>query len=228
MGLRLREQFLRSGRRRGAGGGSRHTRAHRHLERIARNVHRLRERVADPGGQHSGRFDIVLDQHGEAFAGDAAEIALARDRAVHHGVADDDRLFRHDARVLRRLDDDASAGEALADIVVGVADDFERQPFDAERAERMLAVFLHGIDQQRASVVLLDLTGVHKAEADFANAIVRAARAAHLLGANVVLTGIEPNMARMFVEVNADFSKIEMKGTLGDGVRWALAKRNAG
>ena len=37
--------------------------------------------------------------HGEALAGDAAEIAFALDRAVHHGVADDDRLFRHDAGV---------------------------------------------------------------------------------------------------------------------------------
>jgi hypothetical protein len=30
--------------------------------------------------------------HGEALAGDAAEVALALDRAVEHGVADDDRL----------------------------------------------------------------------------------------------------------------------------------------
>ncbi len=31
--------------------------------------------------------------HGEALAGDAAEIAFARDRAVEHGVADDDALL---------------------------------------------------------------------------------------------------------------------------------------
>ena len=57
--------------------------------------------------------------HGEALAGDAAEIAFARDRAVEHGVADDDRLFRHDAGIGRRADDDAAARQALADIVVG-------------------------------------------------------------------------------------------------------------
>ncbi len=32
--------------------------------------------------------------HGEALAGDAAEVAFALDRAVQHGVADDDRFFR--------------------------------------------------------------------------------------------------------------------------------------
>ena len=35
--------------------------------------------------------------HGEALAGDAAEIALAGDGAVQHRVADDDALLRHDA-----------------------------------------------------------------------------------------------------------------------------------
>jgi hypothetical protein len=34
--------------------------------------------------------------HGEALARDAAEVALALDRAVQHGVADDDRVFGND------------------------------------------------------------------------------------------------------------------------------------
>src|SRR5215510_1669566 len=58
--------------------------------------------------------------HGKALAGDTAEIALAGNRAIEHGVADDDRLLRHDARIGRRPDDDASAGKTLADIVVGL------------------------------------------------------------------------------------------------------------
>ncbi len=37
--------------------------------------------------------------HREALAGDAAEIAFALDRAVHHRVADDDGFFRHDAGI---------------------------------------------------------------------------------------------------------------------------------
>jgi Ca2+-binding RTX toxin-like protein len=34
--------------------------------------------------------------HGKAFARHAAEVALAADRAVQHGVADDDRVFGND------------------------------------------------------------------------------------------------------------------------------------
>src|ERR1700748_2882053 len=75
--------------------------------------------------------------HGEALAGDAAEVALACDRAVHHGVADDDALFRHDAAVLRRLDDDLAAGQALADIVVAFTFELEGDAMREPRAERL-------------------------------------------------------------------------------------------
>src|SRR5207344_3344542 len=63
--------------------------------------------------------------HGKALAGDAAEIAFTLGRAVHHRVADDDGFFRHDAGIARRLDDDAAAREALADIVVAFTFELE-------------------------------------------------------------------------------------------------------
>src|SRR6516162_2087166 len=83
---------------------------------------------------HGGGAGIA---HGEALAADAAEIALARDRPIKHGVADDDRLLRHDARLSGRANDDAAAGEALADIVVGLAFQVERHPFGKPGAEAL-------------------------------------------------------------------------------------------
>src|SRR5690606_32129706 len=71
----------------------------------------------------------------EALAGHAPEVALALDRAIEHGIADDDRLLRDGPGFLRRADDDAPAGEALADIVVGLADQLERDPAREERGE---------------------------------------------------------------------------------------------
>jgi hypothetical protein len=70
--------------------------------------------------------------HGEAFAGDAAEVGLALRRAIEHGVADDDGVLRHDPRIIRRADDDAAARQALADIVVAVTDEVKG---DATRKE---------------------------------------------------------------------------------------------
>ena len=63
---------------------------------------------------------------GKALAGDAVEEDLAAGGAIEHDVADEDVLLGQEAGVLRRIDDDAPAGESLADVVVGVAFQLER------------------------------------------------------------------------------------------------------
>ena len=75
--------------------------------------------------------------HREAFACDTVEVGLTRDGAVEHGVADDDVLFGHALDMRRRADDDAAARKALADIVVGIAGQIERDAVREERTERL-------------------------------------------------------------------------------------------
>src|SRR5690606_15583265 len=74
---------------------------------------------------------------GETFACNAAEVALAFDRTVENSIADDDRFLWHDIRGLRRTDDDTAAGQALADIVVAVALQFEGDTARKKRTERL-------------------------------------------------------------------------------------------
>src|SRR5215831_18549866 len=75
--------------------------------------------------------------HGETFAGDAAEITLAGDCAVQHRVADDDRFFGNDAGIGRRPHDEASAREALADVVVAFAFEIKRDTVSKPGAEAL-------------------------------------------------------------------------------------------
>src|SRR5438105_8299847 len=75
--------------------------------------------------------------HREALPGDAAEITFALDRAIEHRIADDDRFLRHNARVGGGADDDSAAGEALADVIVGVAFELERHAARKPRAEAL-------------------------------------------------------------------------------------------
>ncbi len=63
---------------------------------------------------------------GEALAGDAVEEDFAAGCAVEDDVADEDAFLGQEAGGLGRIGDDAAAGEALAEIVVGVAFEFER------------------------------------------------------------------------------------------------------
>ncbi len=75
--------------------------------------------------------------HGETLAGDAAEIAFAGNGAVHHRIADDDRLLRDDAGLRGRAHHDTAAGKTLADIVVGVAVELEGDAVREEGAEAL-------------------------------------------------------------------------------------------
>ena len=104
--------------------------------------------------------------HREALAGDTAEIALALNCAVQHGIADDDRLLRHDARIARRIDHDAAAREALADIIVGLALELEahaaREPRPEALAGRAGELYVDGlVGQSGMAVELCDLAGQH-------------------------------------------------------------------
>src|SRR5262249_51165499 len=106
--------------------------------------------------------------HGKALAGDTAEIAFTLDRAIHHGVADDDALFRHDAAVPRRLDDDFAARETLADIVVTFTFELEGDALGKPRAEGLArgALQAHGdgvVGQARMAVDLRHPAREHRA-----------------------------------------------------------------
>jgi rsbT co-antagonist protein RsbR len=57
-----------------------------------------------------------------------------------------------------------------------------------------------------------------------ANRLVGAARAARLLGARVVLTGISPNVAQTLVQLDADLSGIATLSTLQSGIAYALGR----
>ena len=75
--------------------------------------------------------------HGEPLAGDAAHERLAARRAVERDVADDDVLFGDERRGARRTHDDAAARESLADEVVGLALERQRDPARKKRAEAL-------------------------------------------------------------------------------------------
>jgi len=91
-----------------------------------------------------------------------------------------------------------------------------------ERAERILEALAEGVVAQQARVAIVDVTGVPEMDAAVADALVRAARAIRLLGADVVLTGLGPGAARALVEIGADLGGIATRGTLRDGIVHAL------
>ena len=93
---------------------------------------------------------------------------------------------------------------------------------DSRRVEQIMDTLLQGVSASRASIVILDITGVTVVDTQVANAFIRASQAVSLLGAQVVLTGIRPEVAQTLVQLGVDLRSIITRGTLQDGITFAL------
>ncbi|WP_437633298.1 PAS domain S-box protein [Sorangium sp. So ce854] len=96
---------------------------------------------------------------------------------------------------------------------------------DRSRAQQAMEKLLDGIVQHQFHTAILDVTGVKDVDAESADALLRIARAARLLGAQLVLTGIGPDTAQTLVDLGVDLSGITTRSTLQSGIAHALAPR---
>ena len=95
---------------------------------------------------------------------------------------------------------------------------------DQDRAAQVLETALKGASERGAQVVILDVTGLRRADASVVKALVQAANALRLLGAEAVITGVRADMARTFVEMAVDMGGILTKGSLQSGIAHALRR----
>ncbi|WP_437778639.1 PAS domain S-box protein [Sorangium sp. So ce1097] len=96
---------------------------------------------------------------------------------------------------------------------------------DRSRAQQAMEKLLDGIVQHQFHTAILDVTGVKDVDAESADALLRIARAARLLGAQLMLTGIGPDTAQTLVDLGVDLSGITTRSTLQSGIAHALAPR---
>jgi DNA-binding response OmpR family regulator len=93
---------------------------------------------------------------------------------------------------------------------------------DATRAQQALEAALHGVQANRAEVVILDVTGVTTIDAEVASTLMSAAASLRLVGAKAVITGIRVELAQTLVTLGIDLSGVVTKGTLKSGIDYAL------
>jgi anti-anti-sigma factor len=97
---------------------------------------------------------------------------------------------------------------------------------DSQRAQQVMETLLEGVAAHHAEMVILDITGVQVVDTQVANTFIRAAQAVQLLGAQVMLTGIGPNIAQTLVQLGVDLSGMLTRGSLQAGIADALQARN--
>jgi PAS domain S-box-containing protein len=117
----------------------------------------------------------------------------------------------------------------LSTPIIPLTDDVVAMPLigaiDSNRAQQVIETLLAGVAASRATTAILDITGVQVVDTQVANALLRAAQAVKLLGAQVVLTGIRPEIAQTLVGLGLDLSGIVTRATLQSGIAFALAGR---
>jgi rsbT co-antagonist protein RsbR len=149
-------------------------------------------------------------------------------------IGRDNTQRKHIEQALRgRLEEvirtQAAALAELSTPLIPISDDIVVMPLigvlDSQRVQQVMSTLLAGISERRAHVAILDITGVSVVDTQVANALIRAARAAKLLGATVVLTGIRPEVSRTLVGIGVDLEDIATRGTLQSAISHAMSLR---
>ncbi len=92
---------------------------------------------------------------------------------------------------------------------------------DPQRARQLTEQLLQGIRANRAKVVVMDITGVPSIDSNVANYLVQTVDASRLMGANVIVTGLSPEIAQTLVVIGVDLSKMDTVGDLQGGIEKA-------
>jgi rsbT co-antagonist protein RsbR len=121
----------------------------------------------------------------------------------------------------------AAAIRELSTPLIPVSDDVLAMPLigalDSARARDVLDKLLTGLSASRAHTVILDITGVPIVDTQVANVLIRAAQAVQLLGAQVVLTGMRPEVAQTVVGLGINLDSLVTRSSLQTGIAYAMS-----
>ena len=93
---------------------------------------------------------------------------------------------------------------------------------DSARLHLLQDQALRAITESAARCLLLDITGVPVVDTHVAQELLKVVRAARLLGAEVVLVGIRPEVAQSIIGLGLQLGEVATQGTLQSGIAYAL------
>jgi rsbT co-antagonist protein RsbR len=158
--------------------------------------------------QDSGLLNRVLDVYEPAANRIAVTVAVSF-------VQERERVIRQQQSAIRELSTPVlKVREQLLILpIIGA--------LDAGRARQLTEQLLKGIRDNRAKVVVIDITGVPSIDMTVANHMVQAVRASGLMGARVIITGLSADIAQTLVGLGVDLSMMQSVGDLQGGIEEA-------
>lgn len=154
---------------------------------------------------------------------DGRVVFMARDITARKQAED---ALRESIRQEEAIRAQAAALAELSTPIIPITNEIVVVPliglFDDRRLDQAMSALLSGITTRGARTAIIDITGVSTVDSRVAEGLLRAARAGQLLGAEIVLTGIQPGAAQTLVALGIDLGRIVTRGTLQDGIAFAL------
>ncbi|MDW8405440.1 PAS domain S-box protein [Chloroflexus sp.] len=193
--------------------------------------------IALTGGKANVQVDY-LRRDGTILTVNAAGLAIFNDSGQLIGFATINRDISEQLRLeeeRRRMQEQVIEAQQamlreLSTPLLPIADQVVAMPIigtiDTNRASQIMETLLEGVARYRARIAILDITGVRVVDTQVAGALIRAAQAARLLGAQVIITGIGPEVAQTLVHIGAELTNMVAKPNLQEGIAFALRQRN--
>jgi rsbT co-antagonist protein RsbR len=89
---------------------------------------------------------------------------------------------------------------------------------DSQRARALTEQLLNAVRDNRAKVVVMDITGVQAVDSKVGNHLVQTVEAARLMGATVILAGVSPGIAQTMVTLGIELGRMTTVGDLQSGI----------
>jgi anti-anti-sigma factor len=95
---------------------------------------------------------------------------------------------------------------------------------DSRRAQELMETMLAKIDEEKASVTILDVRGVPTVDSAVANHLIKITKATRLMGCECIICGISAAVAQTMVSLGVDLRDIITIASLKDAVVTALER----
>jgi rsbT co-antagonist protein RsbR len=135
---------------------------------------------------------------------------------------------RLQAELVQRQQQQQEVLSAMATPIIRLWDDVVTLPIvgvvDSVRASEMKEALLHSVARTGARIAIVDMTGVDTVDTATADHIMRLMQGVQLLGAQGIITGIQPAVAQIMVSLGVDMGNVMTLRSLQEGLRYSLRK----
>jgi anti-anti-sigma factor len=182
---------------------------------------------AEVGALASAFGQMVADLRTSQAA--VAEQQRTLETRVRERTADLERTLAELQESITTREQLSATVRGLASPIIPVLDGLLVMPLvgviDSQRAALLMETLLHGVERYRATMVILDVTGVPIIDTQVARTLLDAARAVKLLGTQTMLVGLRPELAQTIVGLGLDLTGLSTQADLQSGVTYAMRQR---